>query len=92
MRTPQEPGSTPGGYGTLSTELLTDYHYNSIIKVERTLVCLECWERIPRSCLAQGIKIGSCVFKCDGTHQWRERQVDPVTVYKDGVGVILDSV
>ena len=28
---PQVTGSRPGGYGTLSTELLTDYH-NSIIK------------------------------------------------------------
>ena len=26
-RTPQVPGSRPGGYGSFSTELLTDYHY-----------------------------------------------------------------
>ena len=27
------PGFMTGGYGTLSTDLLTDYHYNNIIKL-----------------------------------------------------------
>ena len=33
IRTPQVPGSWIGGFLTLFTELLTDYHYNSIIKL-----------------------------------------------------------
>ena len=33
IRTPQVPCSRPDGYGTPSTELLTDYHDNSIIKL-----------------------------------------------------------
>ena len=32
IRTPQVPGLRLGGYGKLSTEFLTDYHHNSIIK------------------------------------------------------------
>ena len=34
------PGPRPGGYGTLSTELLTDYYHTSIIKLSvRWCVC-----------------------------------------------------
>ena len=32
VRTSQVPGSRLSGYGTFSTELLTGYHHNSIIK------------------------------------------------------------
>ena len=41
IRIPQVPGSRLGGNGTLSTELLTDYHHNSIIKLSvRWCVCV----------------------------------------------------
>ena len=33
IRTPQVPGSKLDQYSTISTELLTDYHHNSIIKL-----------------------------------------------------------
>ena len=36
VRTPQVPGPRLGGYGTLSNELLTECHLNSII-IERSL-------------------------------------------------------
>ena len=33
--------------------------------------------------------MGSCVFQCDVPHQWiAQRQVGPVSVYCDGVGVM----
>ena len=38
IRTPQVPGSRPGGNSTLSTELPTVYHHD---KVERLLVYVE---------------------------------------------------
>ena len=42
-------GSRPGGYGALSTKLLTDYHHNSIVKLSiRWCVC-EGRGRISRS-------------------------------------------
>ena len=70
----------------LSIELPTSYHHNSII-VESWLVCVEGRGRISRSGLTQDIKMGSCVFQCDVRHQWiAQRQVDPVSVYCDGVG------
>ena len=33
IRTPQAPGSRLGWHGILSTDLLTDYHHNSIVKL-----------------------------------------------------------
>ena len=84
IRTPQVLGSRPGGYGTFSTELLTDYHHTSIIKL-----CL-CWcvwmvgKDFPiRS--DQDIKMGSCVFQCDIPHQWIAQPISPISVYCDGV-------
>ena len=68
----------------VSTELPTVNHHNS---VERSLVCVEGWGRISRSGLTQDIKMGSCVFQSDVPSQWiAQRQVDPVSVYCDGVG------
>ena len=32
FRMTQDPGLWPGGYGTLSTKLLTESHYSSIVK------------------------------------------------------------
>ena len=37
--------------------------------------------------ITQDIKMGSCVFQCDVSHQWiAQGQVGPVSVYCDGVG------
>ena len=45
--------------------------------------------RNSRSGPIQDIKMGSCVFQCDVPHQWiAQRQVGPVYVYCDGVGVM----
>ena len=72
----------------LSTELPTDYHHISIIKLSvRWCVCVEVRVRISRSGLTEDIEMGSCVFQCDVPHQWiAQRQVGPVSVYFDGVG------
>ena len=78
IRTPQVLGSRLGGYGTLSTELLTDHHHNSIIKLS-VHWCV--WK------VRSDIQIGSSIFQCDVPHQWiTQRQVVPVSVYCDGVG------
>ena len=72
------------GYGSLSTELLTDFHLNSIINL---LLCVEGQRRISRSDLTNDSKMGSFVFLCDVLHIWiAQRQVGPVAVYCDGVG------
>ena len=42
--------------------------------------------RISWSGLTQDIKMISCVFQCDIPHQWKARQVGPLSVYCDGVG------
>ena len=56
-------------------------------RVELLLVCVEGWGRISQSGLTQDIKMGSCAFQCDVTHQWiAQPQVDPVSLYCDGVG------
>ena len=48
IHTPQIPGSKLSGYGTLCTELLTDNHHNSIIKLSVSLVCVwKVWEGFP---------------------------------------------
>ena len=62
------------------------HHHNS--RVECSLVCVESQGRISWSVLTQDIKMGSCVFQFDVPHQWiAQRQVDPVSVYCDRVGV-----
>ena len=81
LRTPQVPGSRPGGYGTLSTDLLTDNHHTSI----SSLVCVEGCGRISRSGPTQDNRIGSYVFLCNVPHQWRVRQIRPVYLYYNGV-------
>ena len=58
IRTPQVPGSRPGGNSTLSTELPTVYHHDKVY-----WLC-------GRSGLTQDNKMGSCVFQCDVPHQW----------------------
>ena len=56
--------------------------------IERWLVCVEGRGRISRSGLTQDIKMGNYVFECDVSHKWiAQRQVGPVSVYCDGVGV-----
>ena len=78
--TPQVPGSRPGGYGTLSTELLTDFHHTKIIKLNVRWCVWKIGE-------GQDIKMGSYVFQCDVPHQWiAKRQVCPVSIDCDGVG------
>ena len=79
-------GSRLDGYGTISTELLTDYHHNSIIKLS-VRWCVDGRGRISQWGLTQDIKMGSCVFQYDVPHQWiAQRQVGHVSVYCDGVG------
>ena len=77
-----------GGYGTLSSVLLTDYHHNSVIYiVKSSLVCVDVRGSISRSSQTQGIKMGSCVLQCDIPHQWiAQRQA--VYVYCDGWSVM----
>ena len=44
-------------------------------------------------CYVPQQQIGSCVFQCDVPHQWiAQRQVGPVSVYCDGLGVIYACV
>ena len=74
-----------GGYGNLSTELLTDYHHNSIIKLSVRWCLLKVGEG--RGKITQDTKIGGCVPQCEVPHQWIARQVGPVSVYCDGGGV-----
>ena len=41
----------------------------------------------PKPGLTQDIKMGSCVFTCNISRRWIiQQQVDPVSVYCDGVG------
>ena len=47
IRTPQVPGSWIGGFLTLFTKLLTDYHYNSIIKLSVRWCVWKVWEGFP---------------------------------------------
>ena len=87
IRTPQVPGSRPGWYGTFywASDCWPPWQH----QVERSLVCVEGRGRISRPGLTQDIKMGSCVFQCDVPHQWiAQRQVSPVSVYCDGVGVV----
>ena len=79
-------GSRPVGCGIISTEHPTVCHHTSIIKLS-VCWCVEGQGRISQLGLTQDIKIGSCVFQCDVTHQWiAQRQVSPVSVYCDRVG------
>ena len=65
--------------GTLSIELLTDYHHH---KAERPLVFVEGRGTISRSIRNQDIKMGSCVYQCDVPHEWiAQPQVSPVYMY-----------
>ena len=63
IRTPQVPGSWIAGFLTLFTELLTDYHYNSIIKLSIRWCVWKVWEGLP--CRVWLKKLGSYVFQCD---------------------------
>ena len=48
----------------LSTERPAGYHHDG--RVERSLVCVEGRGRISQSGLTKDIKMGSCVFQCNG--------------------------
>ena len=87
-RTPQVLSSTRRDrYGTLSTELLTDYHHNTIMKFRVRWCVWKVGEGFPGRFWPCSIKMGSCVFQCDVPHPWiAQRQVSPVSVYCDGVG------
>ena len=53
------------------------------------MVWVECPGRIPLSGLIQDITMDSYVFRRDVPHQWiAQRQDGPVSVYRDGLGVM----
>ena len=87
IRTPQVPGSRSGWHVTFyrASDWLPQHH-----RVERSLVCVCGSSRkdFPsRLGLIQDFKLGSCIFECDVPHQLiPKQQVDPVSVYCDGVG------
>ena len=64
-----------GGYGTLSTEFLSDCHHDSIIMLNVCCVCGMSGQYVSVG-LDQKTKTGSCLFQCDVPHQWiAQRQV-----------------
>ena len=80
----QVSGSRLGGYKTLSTELLSGCHHNSIIV---NVPCMFGRSGKDLSIRSDPIKVGSCLFQCNVSHQWiAQWQVSPVSVYCDGVG------
>ena len=80
----QVSGSRLRGYETLSTELLSGCHHNSII-VNVPCMCGRSGKDL--SIRSDPIKVGSCLFQCNVSHQWiAQWQVSPVSVYCDGVG------
>ena len=77
-------GSRPGG-DTLSTELLTDYHNNSIINFSVRWCLWEVMGRFPDQFWPKTLKsVYGYVLQCDVPHQWIARQV--VSVSCDGAG------
>ena len=67
--------------------LLSSFQLIITLTESRSLVCVEGWGRISRSDLTQDIKMGSCVFQCDVSHQWTaQRHVGPASAYCDWVG------
>ena len=82
---PTGPELRHGGFSTLSTELLTDYHLNSIIKLSVHWCVWRVREGFSGRVWPK--KMGSCVFQCDVPHQWIAKwQVGPASVCCSSVG------
>ena len=83
----QVPGSKLGGYGTVSTDLQTDYHITIIIKLRVRWCVWKVGQGIPDQVWPKTLKWVVVTLQCDFPHQWiAQRQVCPVSVYCDGFG------